>query len=174
MRTVDVIVTLLAATDKLVLVSLHGDRDNAVWLHRDAISIAGLIESDHNCIITLPAQLARKKKLMSYVSRPRHPNSVYQVTGRARRRMHHDAATTLERWSVRRSFWQYVQPMLRIGAAAMKRPSPARHSALQNPEQYRQSAESSRFSSQCHVLPVSRLDVASRAQIATSPKPTMV
>jgi hypothetical protein len=65
MRTVDVIVTLLAATDKLVLVSLHGDRDNAVWLHRDAISIAGLIESDHNCIITLPAQLARKKKLTS-------------------------------------------------------------------------------------------------------------
>ena len=127
MRTVDVIVTLLAATDKLVLVSLHGDRDNAVWLHRDAISIAGLIESDHNCIITLPAQLARKKKLISYVSPPRHPNSVYQVTGRTRRRMHHDAATTLERWSVRRSFWQYVQPMLRIGAAAMKRPSPARH-----------------------------------------------
>jgi hypothetical protein len=111
MRTVDVIVTLLAATDKLVLVSLHGDRDNAVWLHRDAISIAGLIESDHNCIITLPAQLARKKKLISYVSRPRHPNSVYQATGRARRRMHHDPATTLERWSVRRSFWQYLKPM---------------------------------------------------------------
>jgi hypothetical protein len=128
MRTVDVIVTLLAATDKLVLVSLHGDRDNAVWLHRDAISIAGLIESDHNCIITLPAQLARTKNLISYVSRPRHPNSVYQVAGRARRRMHHDAATTLlERWSVRRSFWQYVKSMLRIGAAAMKRPSPARH-----------------------------------------------
>ena len=62
MRTVDVIVTLLAATDKLVLVSLHGDRDNAVWFHRDAISIAGLIESDHNCIITLSAQLARKKE----------------------------------------------------------------------------------------------------------------
>src|SRR5262249_36414810 len=97
MRTVDIIVTLLAATDKLVLVSLQGDRDNAVWLHREAISIAGLIESDHNCIVTLPAQLARKKKLISYVSRPRHPN--FDVTGRARRTMHRDAATTLERWS---------------------------------------------------------------------------
>jgi hypothetical protein len=104
MRTVDVIVTLLAATDKLVLVSLHGDRDSAVWLHREAISIAGLIESDHNCIVTLPAQLARKKKLISYVSRPHHPNSVYHGTGRARRTVHRDAATTLERWSVRRSF----------------------------------------------------------------------
>jgi hypothetical protein len=79
MRTVDVIVTLLAVTDQLVLVSLQGDRDGAVWLHRGAISIAGAVESDHSCIITLPAQLARNKKLISYASRPR-PNSVYQVT----------------------------------------------------------------------------------------------
>jgi hypothetical protein len=79
MRTVDVIVTLLAVTDQLVLVSLQGDRDGGVWLHRDAISIAGVLESDHSCIITLPAQLARNKKLISSASRPRHPNSVYQV-----------------------------------------------------------------------------------------------
>jgi len=80
MRTVDVIVTLLAVTDQLVLVSLQGDRDSAVWLHRDAISIAGAVETDHSCIITLPAKLARNKKLISYASHPRHPNVVYQAT----------------------------------------------------------------------------------------------
>jgi hypothetical protein len=75
MRTVDVIVTLLAVTDKLVLVSLHGDRDGAVWRRRDAIPIAAVIESSQNCIITLPSQLARKKKLISYASRPGDPHS---------------------------------------------------------------------------------------------------
>ena len=79
MRTVDVIMTLLAVADQLVLVSLQGDRDGEVCLHRDAISIAGVLESDHSCVITFPARLARNKKLISFASCPRHPNSVYQV-----------------------------------------------------------------------------------------------
>jgi hypothetical protein len=67
LNTVDVIVTLLVVTDKLVLVSLHGDREGAVWLSRAAISITGTIAAKRDCVITLSKQLARKKKLISDV-----------------------------------------------------------------------------------------------------------